>query len=208
MAEFKDNLKRLRTEAGMTQADLAQRLGKAQSCVGMYESGQRRPNFDILAKLADIFDTDMNCLLTGQNMPMPAQYRDIINVNKKAVPVIGDIACGEPIFAEEEHEGFLEADSATDFDFCLRCVGDSMINAGIPDGAMVFIRKQDMVENGEIAAVIIGGSITLKRVAYYPEKNTLILKPENPRYGDLVYIGSELDDIRILGKAVAIQIKL
>ena len=92
-----------------------------------------------------------------------------------------------------------------DADFCLRAVGDSMIGARIYDSDIVFIRKQTMVENGEIAAVVIDGEATLKRVYYFPEKAKLILSPENPKYEPLVFLGAELDEIQILGRAVAFQ---
>ena len=83
------------------------------------------------------------------------------------------------------------------------CIRDSsMIGARIMDGDIVLIRKQDMVENGEIAAVIIENEATLKRVYYYPKDGKLILNPENPAYAPLVYVGEELNQIRILGKAV------
>ena len=92
-------------------------------------------------------------------------------------------------------------------DFCLTARGDSMINARILDGDIVFIRKQDMVENGEIAAVVVNNDseATLKRLFYYREKNLLILKAENAAYEDLVYQGEELNQVHILGKAVAFQ---
>lgn len=80
-----------------------------------------------------------------------------------------------------------------------------MIGARIYDGDIVFIKKQDMVNNGEIAAVIIDNEATLKRVYYYPEKNKIVLNPENPAFEPLVYINEELNEIRILGKAVAFQ---
>ena len=90
-------------------------------------------------------------------------------------------------------------------DFCLKAKGDSMIGARILDGDIVFIKEAPMVNNGEIAGVIIGDQATLKRVYYYPEKGKLILQAENPKYEPLVYIGEELNEIRILGKAVAFQ---
>ena len=83
-----------------------------------------------------------------------------------------------------------------------------MIGARIFDGDIVFIRAQDTVENGEIAAVIIGDEATLKRVYFYPEKSKLVLSPENPKYEPLVYIGKELEEVKILGKAVAYQSRI
>ena len=119
--------------------------------------------------------------------------------------MIGTTACGKPITANEEKELYVEAGAEIEADFCLRAKGDSMIRARIYDGDIVFIRKQSMVDNGEIAAVVIDDEATLKRVNYYPEKNLLILKAENPDYEDLVYTGEQLDHIIILGKAVAFQ---
>lgn len=114
---------------------------------------------------------------------------------------MGDIACGEPIFANEEYGSFISTTDDLDVDFCLRAVGDSMIGARIYDGDIVFVRKQSTVDNGEIAAVLIDDEATLKRVYYYPDKNKLVLSPENPKYEPFVYIGEELSEVRILGKA-------
>lgn len=129
----------------------------------------------------------------------------IMPVATKRFPVLGDIACGKPIMANEEKELYVEAGTTIDADFCLRAKGDSMIGARIYDGDIVFIRKQEMVDNGDIAAVIIEDEASLKRVNYFPEKNLLILKAENAKYEDMVYTGEELNHIRILGRAVAFQ---
>ena len=88
-------------------------------------------------------------------------------------------------------------------DFALICKGDSMTGAGISDGDVVYIRKQETVDNGQIAAVLVGEEITLKRVYYHPDKNQLVLRPESPAYEPLVYIGDELAEIQILGRVVA-----
>ena len=102
-------------------------------------------------------------------------------------------------------EVFYSVSDDIDADFCLRAKGDSMTGARIYDGDIVFIRRQPTVENGEIAAVIIDNEATLKRVYFYKDKDKLVLSPENPAFEPLVYIGSELEEIRILGKAVAFQ---
>ena len=80
-----------------------------------------------------------------------------------------------------------------------------MVGARIFDGDIVFIRRQESVDNGEIAAVAIDDEATLKRVYYYPSEGKIILMPENPKYAPLVYINEELESIKILGKAVAFQ---
>lgn len=129
-------------------------------------------------------------------------YDNINAVTMRSFPMLGEIACGEPIFVEEEREHCIMADMDIPADFCLTAKGDSMVGARIYDGDIVFIKKMPMVDNGEIAAVIIGDEATLKRVYYYRDNNKLVLTPENPKYEPLVYVNEELNDIHILGKAV------
>jgi len=123
----------------------------------------------------------------------------------RALPMLGEISCGEPIYIISEHDNYVAANSDLGADFCLRAHGDSMVGARIYDGDIVFIRRQDYVENGEIAAVAIDDEATLKRVYYYPDESKIILMPENPKYAPIVYINEELQSVKILGKAVAFQ---
>lgn len=134
-----------------------------------------------------------------------AQPDNIFPIKTKQIPLLGEIACGEPIFANEEYGEYVMTSDELDADFCLQAKGDSMKGARILNGDIVFIRKQDMVDNGEIAAVVIGDEATLKRVNYYPDKNLLILKAENPKYPDQIYTDEQLDTVKILGKAIAFQ---
>lgn len=202
---FKDNLKKLRKEKKITQEELSKIIGVERSSIGKYESSGVIPSVDVLNKIADYFNVSVDYLLGRSNAPAnpidPFSFANIQPIKKHRIPLLGEIACGEPIFADEDFEGLIESDIGADF--ALRCSGDSMTGARIMDGDIVLIKKQDMVENGEIAAVIIENEATLKRVMYFKEKNTLILKPENPRYEDLIYTNDELNQIRILGKAVA-----
>lgn len=133
---------------------------------------------------------------------LSAKYDNIKPIKLKRFPMLGEIACGEPIFAEENREQYVMADMDINADFCLTAKGDSMINARIYEGDIVFVREMPIVENGDIAAVIIDDEATLKRVYYYKEDNLLQLVAENPKYKPLVYKGEELNHIRILGKAV------
>lgn len=207
---FKDNLKKLRREKKITQEELSKIIGVERSSIGKYESSGVIPSVDVLNKIADYFNVSVDYLLGRSNAPAnpidPFSFSNIQPVKKHRIPLLGEIACGEPIFADEDFEGFIESD--IEADFALRCNGDSMTGARIMDGDIVLIKKQDMVENGQIAAVIIENEATLKRVMYFKEKNTLILKPENPRYEDLIYTNDELNQIRILGKAVAFYSKV
>ena len=119
----------------------------------------------------------------------------------RQIPLIGTIACGTPITAEQNVEEIVDIPKHIHADFALRCKGDSMINARIFNGDIVYIRQQPTVENGEIAAVLIDNEATLKRVRIFPER--LILEPANPTFEPLVYIGEEMNNVHILGKAVA-----
>lgn len=205
-------IKDLRTSQGMTLEQVAEKVGVGKSTVRKWETGlianMRR---DKIAALADALNTSPMYLMgwSDEINPAPAldlsKFDNIYPVKLKKFPLLGEIACGKPIFANEDRESYVLAGSDIHADFCLRAKGDSMINARILDGDIVFIRKQDMVDNGEIAAVAIGDDVTLKRVVYYPEQNLLILKAENSRYQDMIYAQDQLDQVYILGKAIAFQ---
>lgn len=205
-------IKDLRTSQGMTLEQVAEKVGVGKSTVRKWETGlianMRR---DKIAALADALNTSPMYLMgwSDEINPAPAldlsKFDNIYPVKLKKFPLLGEIACGKPIFANEDRESYILAGSDIHADFCLRAKGDSMINARILDGDIVFIRKQDMVDNGEIAAVAIGDDVTLKRVVYYPEQNLLILKAENSKYQDMIYSQNQLDQVYILGKAIAFQ---
>ena len=210
MAKFNERLKLLRRESGLSQQDFAKQLGTSKSSVNMYERGEREPGIETLEAIADYFNVDMDYLLGKSDhrsksawledidnsidldiLRSQVKFENLFPIERKRYPLIGTIACGKPITANEEKELYVEAGAEIEADFCLRAKGDSMIRARIYDG--------------DIAAVVIDDEATLKRVNYYPEKNLLILKAENPDYEDLVYTGEQLDHIIILGKAVAFQ---
>lgn len=205
-----EKIKRLREAKGMTQSELAERIGyKHKSSVNKLELGINDVTASKLKEIADVFNVNPADLVTDVE-PTSQQFIDLHNygvrpISVRSYPLYGEIACGKPKFANEDRESYVLAGTEIKADFCLKANGDSMINARIYDGDIVFIRSQNHVDNGEIAAVIIDDEATLKRVYYYPEKNTLILKAENPKYEDLIYIGEELNHITIIGKAVAFQ---
>lgn len=140
--------------------------------------------------------------LQNQSTPAIPTAKNIIPMPEtRKIPLLGTIACGEPILAAENIEDYITIVKSLPGDFALTCKGDSMINARIFDGDIVYIRQQDMVDNGDIAAVLIGEEATLKRVKLYPDH--IVLQPENPMYPPMVYWHEEMNNVRILGKAVA-----
>ena len=206
-----DDIKQRRIELGLTMADVAQSVGVSEATISRWESGDianmKRDKIVSLAKALHVSPS----FIMGWDEPETEdivssnKYNNVFPIKTHKIPLLGDIACGEPIFASEDKESYVRAGTDIRADFCLRACGDSMINARIYDGDIVFIREQPMVEKGEIAAVIINDEATLKRVYYYPEQNKIILNPENPAYEPFVYVGEELNSIRILGKAIAFQ---
>jgi len=208
MAVLNENIKKARAASDKTLEDVAAIVGVSRQTIQKYESGviSNIPS-DKVELLAKALNTTPAYLMGWETEPLDNiwNYENIHPISLKKFPLLGEIACGEPIFADEDRESYILAGSDIRADFCLKAKGDSMINARILDGDIVFIRKQKMVENGEIAAVIINDDATLKRIFYYPEKGMLILKAENPKYEDFIFSGEELNQIKILGKAVAFQ---
>ena len=207
---FTDRLRTAMDLRGTRAIDLARDTGLSKARISQYTNGIYVPKADAMHKLARALDV-ADLWLEGYDVPMERNassvpnYPDIFPIERRRIPVLGEIACGTPILTDEQHDSFVMSGTNLDADFCLRAKGDSMIGARIQDGDIVFIKKSDMVANGEIAAVVIEDEATLKRVYYYPEKSKLILTPENPKYEPLVFMSPELDEIHILVKAVAFQ---
>lgn len=202
-----NKLKKTRKAKGLTLEELAERVGTSRQTIHRYENGtiSNIPPEKVVL-LAEALDTTPASLMgwEAEREQFPT-FDNIIPITMKRLPMLGEIACGKPIYASEEHESYALADEGLDADFCLKAKGDSMIGARILDGDIVFVRAQSSVDNGEIAAVIINDEATLKRVYFYPDEGKLILSAENPKYAPLVYVGAELDEINIIGKAVAFQ---
>ena len=202
-----ENIKNLRIKHGLDQVTFGEIAGVSDKAVSSWENNNSVPRMGAIEKIASYFHIKKSDIIEGEshNIEFPS---NILPISRQKIPLLGNIACGSPIEAAEEFDMYIEANSNIDADFCLRCKGDSMIGARIYDGDIVFIRKQDMVDNGEIAAVIIDNEATLKRVQYFPDENILILKAENPKYADLIYSGEKLNHIRILGKAISFYSEL
>ena len=204
--EIKDILKARRTELGLTQLDVANAVGVSEATVSRWESGDiANMKRSRIASLASVLKISPSIIMGWNGTPEIRLPSDVITIipmpTMRKVPLIGSIACGTPILAEENCEGEVDVPDHIRADFALRCKGDSMINARIFDGDIVYIRQQESVEHGEIAAVIIDDEATLKRVYLYEDHNSL--EAENPQYRPLVYWEVEMNNVRILGRAVA-----
>lgn len=195
-----NRLEQLRLSLNKSKAQVARELNIPYTTYVNYEKGDREPNSEMLITLASYFKCTVDYLIGRSDSVYPTYDNIVPMPNMVKVPLLGNIACGEPITAEENIETYLNMPEEIKGTFALRCKGDSMINARIFDGDIVFIREQPDVENGEIAAVLIDNEATLKRV--YKYDNRIELRAENPTFKPLSYEGETLADIRILGKAV------
>jgi repressor LexA len=158
------------------------------------------PRQATLHKIADYFGVTVEYLLGNEALP-----DGVRTVQMQRIPLVGQIACGRPIFAEEERGQYVDAPSDLKADLALTVKGESMADVGIHDGDVVFVRKQLTVENGEIAAVIIDNEATLKRWYFKPEEQKLVLMPENPAFDPLEFQGKELAAVNCLGLAVCVM---
>lgn len=200
-----ERMKQRRKELGFSAEKVAERLGVSPATIYRYERGdiEKVPG-DSLGELAKILQTTPAYLMGWEEKPQPAP-RPIPKgfepmPKMKKIPLVGSIACGTPILAQQNIEKIVDVPENIRCDFSLICHGDSMEGAGIHDRDVVYIRIQPEVENGEIAAVRIGEEATLKRVYY--QNGTLTLMPANAAYAPMVYTGPELNDVQIEGKAV------
>ncbi len=203
MPTFKERLEEALAMRNMTAAELSKVTGIGEGAISQYRKGAYKATQRNLEKISSALNVSISWLMgIGDDylvrtspdniIPMPNTYR---------VPLIGTIACGQPILAVEEADETVEVPEYIHADFALRCKGDSMINARIFDGDIVYIKKQPQVENGEIAAVLIGDEATLKRVRLFEDH--ISLEAENPMYKPIVLWGNDMNTVEILGKAIA-----
>lgn len=202
MSELSEKIKGLMTQKDVTYDDLAKRTGISKSALQRYATGEtEKIPIDRVQSIAAALGTTAQYLLGWDSESKAHTPKNIVPFpDSIKIPIIGTIACGEPILADENLDGYAFVPEFAKCDFCLRCKGDSMIGARIFDGDLVAIRQQDDVDDGEIAAVLVDDEATLKRV--YKLENKVILRAENPTFKDMIYTANDAMNIKILGKAV------
>ena len=218
--DLRTRLLKLKTENGLTTDALSERSGVPKGTINKLLNGEtRNPTTQTLRRLADALNCPLDALLNRpEDIPgvcrlsqLDAHARSLMDsgvlmpVSKRHIPLLGSIAAGRPIFCEEGVE-VVDAANGISCDFALRVRGDSMVGARIHDGDIVFIRRQDDVDDGQIAAVLIDDEATLKRVYHIP--NGLQLLSENPKYPPMLFTFADHTTIRILGLAVSLQTPL
>ena len=184
-------VKELRIRAGMQQKELAILAGVARPTVSEWEHGKKDPSGERLKRLSEIFHVDIGTILGYSPVLIP--------IRNSAVPIIGSVACGERVTPDTNADGFLDQPEGVHADFALRCKGDSMQPTFL-DGDFVLIRQQPEVENGQIAAVNIGGETTLKHV--YFQEGGILLTADNAKYPPIFVPAGQDGEIIIHGLAV------
>jgi len=199
-----ENIKRIRTEHGLSQAELGKIAGVSDKAVSTWELGIKTPRMGAVEKMANYFGIAKSAIVddvqsTSATSAVPPGFQPMPEMDM--VPLVGRIACGTPITAEQNVERIVCVPSKWRSTFTLTCKGDSM-EPRIHDGDLVAIRKQPEVENGEIAAVRIGEEATLKHV--YLHENFIELRPENPAFNSIILSREDMNDVVIEGKAVGL----
>lgn len=204
MTTIGDRIKARRIELDMSQDELARLVGyKSRSSINKIESdGRLLPQRKIM-EIANALNTTPAYIMGWEEVPSVPPHPSLHPAKYRKYKVLGNIACGSPIDAVQEEGEYLETDLTVHADYVLKCQGDSMINARIFDGDYVFIREQAEVENGEIAAVWMDNTVTLKR--FYRYNEYIELRAENPMFKPIIIRETDFDSIRIIGKAVACQ---
>lgn len=207
MVEAYKRIRELRISAGLSQDELAKKTGyNDRSSIAKIEAGKVDLTQSKLVAFADALNTTPGYLMGWEpdsKSPIPAGFQPL--PKRDRIPRVGQIACGTPILAEENVEAYDEVPSDWHADFTLLCQGDSM-EPKIKDGDIVAIHSQPMVENGEVAAVLIDGEATLKRVFLFDDH--IELRAENPTFPTILRIGEDMNTITIEGKAVGLCRKL
>lgn len=197
-----ENIKILREQKGLSQEALAEKVGyKDRSSIAKIEAGLvDLPQSKIAAFARALNVTPAQLMGIEDGYPLPSNVIPLPQMKK--VPLVGQIACGPPILAEQNIEDYIDLPAHIKADYALTCKGESMINIGIHTGDIVYIHQQEEVENGQVAAVMVGDDeATLKRVYY--ENGIVQLVAENSTIAPKVYIGDAINQIRVVGLAVA-----
>lgn len=194
-----NRIKEILEEKGIKQTWLADRLNKSYNMVNSYVQNRRQPSLDDLYKIADILGVEAKQLLVTGIRKEKAEPDFTMNVQTVKVPLLGDVACGTPIFAEENIDAFIPVShkfiKPSNRYFILRASGDSMDDAGINDGDLVLIRQQQTAQSGDHVVALIDDEATIKE--FHLNENMIVLKPKskNSKHQPIVLT----NDFRIQG---------
>lgn len=208
------NIKRLRESHGMSQMQMAEIAGVTDKAVSTWENDIKIPRMGAIQKLADYFGLSKSDIIEDdalENSNRLLLYPNAVPIRgKRTIPVIGSVACGEPIHKPGDGTEYILAGDDIPCDFALIAEGDSMIGDRIQSGDVVYIRRQDDADDGSIVAVAIDDELTLKHISRVRDAGGHVLHTcltaSNPKYPPIIIGGiNETREARILGKAVAFR---
>lgn len=197
-----DNIKRLRVTHGLTQSELGKIAGVSDKAIWTWENGTAEPRMGAIQKIADHFNIKKSDLI--EDLSSDPDLTGISNISfpaSRPIPILGDICAGEGTWCEENFEGHFFIDSSVKADFCVRVRGDSMIDAGIRDGDLAFIKKTYDYKDGNIYAVRINSDCeaVLKKVFW--QDDTIILNPCNAEYKPIV---TDSEGVSVVGECIGV----
>lgn len=205
---FSKNLNRELEKKNLTPTEFARAIKYPETTVFNWIHCKSYPRIDKIQEMADFFGIYKSDLTENKTTLSDLSQIPGVKLIKRFVnvPVLGEIACGEPIFCQQNYEGFFQIDEdLARPDFCVTAKGDSMLDVGIQNGDLIFLKETPMVENGKIAAVLIEDTVTLKR--FYKNETEVILQPENKTYSPIIIREGDGQNIRILGEMVGMYSK-
>ena len=185
---FSENLRYLRKKAQHSQEYLAKQLNyKSFTTIQKWEDGTSKPSYAVIAKIADIYNVTVNAIMEQDLTIQPTQ-----------IPILGTVRGGEPIYAHQQTLGYeaveLQESQNGEY-FYLEVVGDSMKEDRILPGDILYVRKQNTLDNGDIGIVLVDDEATVKRV--YFKNNQMILQPSNENYQPLVFDIKDLEQHQV-----------
>ena len=206
--DIRNRISQKKSELNLSYQDMSDKTGLSKSTLQRYITGDIRnlglDKLEILAKALDVTPSYLMGWEDEDGDPILENIPGVIMLNKgRRIPILGTIACGEPILAVENLDGYFLCDpTIVRGDFALKCKGDSMINENINEGDIVFLKSTSDVDDGKIAAVVIDDEATLKKV--YKNGDSLILQPCNTSYKPIIISGEDCKNVRIIGEMVGV----
>lgn len=207
-----DIIKKYRDDRHMSMDSFAQLSGLSKSYISVLErnitphGNQPSPGIDTYRAVAKTLGLDVNELIRAvdDDIELPRPLPDNLTpIRFRQAPLVGSIACGTPILAEENITDYVDVPEHIQCDFALKCQGNSMIDLGVKDGDVVYIRSQPEVQNGQVAAVIVDGmesEATLKK--FFKYENHIMLIPANSEEQPFAFYGEDMARVHVQGLAV------
>ncbi|NLT48330.1 MAG: helix-turn-helix domain-containing protein [Clostridiales bacterium] len=208
MSKMSDRMKKAMDIRGMKQVDLCEHTGIGKSSISTYLSGEYEPKQRNLFKIAEALQVNVAWLMGKDDVPMEGGLNEgnsfvgvenLLPIKRRKIPLLGNVAAGQPIWADESHEEYVLDNGDVPCDYALKVIGDSM-EPLLYDGDIVFVKQQPDVQDGQIAVVLVEDSATLKVLYHIPEGIQLVSK--NSAYAPMIYAGLRASAVRVLGLAV------